>query len=91
MTTLQVTVPDELLELLGSREAAEEHVRRATVLDLVKRQTISQGRAAELLGMSPAALRDLMAEADVATIAVTEDELDEGHKNLKRALGRQPS
>ena len=74
-----------------SREAAEERVRRAAVLDLLKRQIISQGKAAELLGMSPVAFRDLMAEADVATIALTADELDEGHENLKRALGKPPS
>lgn len=86
MTTLSVSVPDELLELLGSEEAVKEHLRRAAVLDLVRRQTISQGRGAELLGMSSWEFRDLLAETDVPVVDLTEPELKEGHKNLKEAL-----
>jgi predicted HTH domain antitoxin len=86
MTTLQVSIPDELLELLGSREAASEHLRRAAVLELVKRQTISQGKGAELLGVSLWEFRDIMAEADVPVVDLSADELDEGHRNLGEAL-----
>jgi len=87
MTTLEVPVPDELVELLGSEEAAKEHLRRAAVLDVVKRQVISQGRGAELLGMSLWEFRELMAEADVPVVDLTEAELKEGHRNLEDALG----
>jgi predicted HTH domain antitoxin len=87
MTTLSVPVPDKLLVLLGSEEAAREHLQRATVLDLVKRQAISQGRGAELLGMSLWEFRDLLAETDVPVVDLTEPELKKGHGNLKKALG----
>jgi predicted HTH domain antitoxin len=87
MTTLAVSVPDELLELLGSEEAAREHLRRAAVLDLVKRQAISQGRGSELLGMSLWEFRDLMAETDALAVDLAEPELKEGRGNLNDALG----
>lgn len=90
MTTLEVAVPDELLAFLGSKEAAQEHLRRAAVLDLVRRQVISQGRAAELLGMSVWDFRDLMAEADVPVVHLADTELAEGHQNLKDALRGKP-
>ncbi|MBM4033537.1 MAG: UPF0175 family protein [Planctomycetes bacterium] len=86
MTRLEVPVPDELVQLLGSAEAAREHLRRAAVLDLVKREVISQGRAAELLGMSPWDFRELMAESDIPVVSLSGAELDEGHQNLKDAL-----
>jgi predicted HTH domain antitoxin len=89
MTRLDVPVPDELVQFLGSEEAAREHLRRTAVLDLVKRQVISQGRGAELLGMSLWDFRGLMADADVPVISLAEGELDEGHQSLKRALNAE--
>ena len=87
MTTLDVPVPDELVRLLGSEEAAREHLRLAAVLHLVKRQVISQGRGAEFLGMSPWEFRDLVASTDVPVVDLDEAEIDEGHRTLKDALG----
>ena len=75
MPTLKVAVPDELLTLMGSREATREHLRRSAILDLVKRHTISQGRGAELLDMSLWAFRALMADADVPVVDLTEAEV----------------
>ena len=54
---------------------------------LVKRQAISQTRGAELLGMSLWDFRDLMAEADVPVVDLADAELEEGHQNLRDALG----
>lgn len=85
MTTIQVSVPDELLELLGSLEDARKHLTRTAVLDLVKRQVISQGRGAELLAMSLWEFGELMADADVPMVDLTAAELTEGHQNLKAA------
>ena len=90
MTTLSVPVPDELVTLLGSEEAAREHLRRAAVLDLVKRHAISQGRGAELLGMSLWDFHDLMAEADVPVVDLDDAELAKGHATLKDALDGTP-
>jgi len=87
MTTLAVPVPDELVTYLGSEDAAKEHLRRAAVLDLVRRQVISQGRGAELLGMSLWDFHELLAEADVPMVDLAEADLAEGHRNLRTALG----
>jgi len=89
MTTLLVPVLDELLDLLGSEAAATEHLRRAAVLDLVKRQAISEGRGAELLGIGIWEFREIMAEADVPVVDLAEGELREGHRNLRKALGSE--
>ena len=86
MTTLKVPVPDELLELLGSREAARQHLRRSAVLDLVRRRAISQGRGAELLGMSRWEFHELLAHEDVPMADLTDVELQEGRRNLTTAL-----
>jgi predicted HTH domain antitoxin len=86
MTSLTVLIPDELVALLGSEDAARRHLRRAAVLDLVKRHAISQGRGAELLEMSLWEFHELMAETDVPVVDLTEPELKEGQGNLQKAL-----
>ena len=86
MTTLDVTVPDELVEVLGSPEDARRHLTRTAVLDLVKRQAISLGKGAEVLGMSLWEFHELMSENDVPMVDLTELELKEGHSHLKQAL-----
>jgi len=87
MTTLQISIPDDLLAVLGSEDQARAHLTRTAVLGLVKRQVISQGRGAELLAVSLREFQDLMAESDVPVVDVSEEELREGHRNLKEALG----
>lgn len=82
MTVVTVQVSDELMAYLGSEVAAKEHLRRAAVLELVKRQVISQGRGAELLEISLWDLRQLMAEGGTPAVDLTEPELAEGHGNL---------
>jgi len=89
MTSLTILIPDELVDLLGSEDAACRHLRRAAVLDLVKRHAISQGRAAELLEMSLWEFQELMAETDVPVVDLTEPELKEGQGSLQKALRNQ--
>lgn len=86
-TTLHISVPDELLTVLGSKEKAESHLTRTAVLDLVKRQIISQGKGAELLQMSRSEFYEVMAESDIPMVDLSRAELVEGHQILKEALG----
>ena len=44
--TLAVEVPDELLRLLGSPEAAAVKAREALVMELLRESALSQGQAA---------------------------------------------
>ena len=86
MTTLDVAVPDELVEVLGSTEEAKRHLTRTAVLDLVRRQAMSQGKGAEILDMSLWEFLELMSDNDVPMVDLTELELKEGHSHLKQAL-----
>jgi len=76
-------VPEEDLKdkevLMKAREGA--------VMELLRKGKVSQGRAAELLGINRHDLVDLMAKYDIPVFEATSEELKEGLKNLKSALG----
>lgn len=81
-TTLPLELPDELVALVASPEAAAARARQMLVLDLLRQARISQGKAAALLGLTrhdvlrlmgehqirsgPASFEELRAEVDVA-------------------------
>ena len=52
MKIIEIPVPEEIIDLLGSEDAARQGAREAFVFDLVRRGKISKGKAAELLGIS---------------------------------------
>ena len=52
MKIIEIAVPEEIIELLGSEDAAKQEAHEAFILDLVRRGRISKGKAAELLGIS---------------------------------------
>ena len=56
-----MNVPDELINLVGSPELTAARAREALVLDLLREAEISQGKAAELLGINRYPMLDLMA------------------------------
>jgi predicted HTH domain antitoxin len=76
-------VPEEDLKdkqvLMRAKEGA--------VMELLRKAKISQGRAAELLGISRHDIVDLMGKYDIPVFDATSEELKEGVKNLKSALG----
>lgn len=49
---LKIKVPNELVELLGSKEEAEKEITQSAVIEWFREGRISSGKAAELLGMS---------------------------------------
>jgi len=63
--------------------------REGAVMELLRKGKISQGKAAELLGINRHDIGDLMARYDIPVFAATSEELKEGLKNLKSALGRK--
>ncbi len=76
-------VPEEYLKdkevLMKAKEGA--------VMELLRKGKISQGRASELLDVNRHDLVDLMAKYDLPVLEATSEELREGLKNLKSALG----
>lgn len=75
-----VELPDEGLqdpEVLGKGKTA-------IVLELLRKGTISQGRAAELLEVDRHTLFDLMAQANIPGIAMADEKL---RQELSKPLG----
>lgn len=75
MAQITIDLPSELIESLGSVEEAGTRAKQALVLDLLRRAEISQGRAAELLGLSRWDILDLMAEFEIPSGPQSADEL----------------
>lgn len=73
--TLTIDVPDELLILLGSAEAAAAKAREALVMALLRESAISQGQAARLLGLTRWDVLDLMARYAVPSGPETAEEM----------------
>ena len=72
----EVDLPEEVVKWLGWQDAeVPSRISEALVMDLLRRHVISQGKAAELLGMTRHDLFALMTEYRVAVIDLTEEEL----------------
>lgn len=85
MTTQIVTVDlaEELIELLGSPDVAASRMRESVVMDLLRRAEITQGQAAQLLGITRWNLLDLMVPYQIPSGPETPEEL---YKDLDAAI-----
>jgi predicted HTH domain antitoxin len=86
MLTLTLEVPDELVALFDSPEAAAACAKQALVLDLLREARISQGRAARLLGITRYDVLDLMAQYEIRSGPETAEELREEVEHIQRLL-----
>ena len=82
--TLRVEVPDELVAMLGTPEVAAVRAREALVLDLLRQARVSQGKAAELLGISRWDLLELMVEHRVESGPETAEEMTQEIEDMRR-------
>lgn len=80
--TLTLDLPEELIALLGSPEAAAHRAKEALVLDLLREARISQGKAAQLLGISRWASLDLMAQHQIPSGPETAEEMRREIENM---------
>jgi predicted HTH domain antitoxin len=71
---LDVELPDELFAQLR-KEEIETKVREALVMELLREHRLSQGKAAEILGISRHELFDLMTNHRVSVIDLDTVEL----------------
>ncbi len=90
MTTFTIDVPDEIVDLIGSPEEAATKVRETLVMDLLRAGELSQGRAAEILGVNRWDFMDLMVrfkiESGPATAEEMRQELDNARHLIRRTL-----
>ena len=86
--TLTVELPEELVDLLGTPEAAAAKAREALVIELLRDATISQGQAAHLLGVTRWDLLDLMSRYGVPSGPETAEEMRREIEDARRVVPR---
>lgn len=88
MRSLTVELPQELVELLGSPEAAAAKARETLVIALLREGRLSHGQAAEVLGLSRWDLHDLTAAQGVPSGPKTAEEMRSEIEQARRLLAR---
>jgi len=72
-----IRLPAEVVGGFGWNDAEVPHrVREALVMDLLRRDRLSEAEAARMLALTRVELLDLMARYDVAAVRMTDAELD---------------
>ena len=72
---VQLELPDEVVKHLRDEEI-ETKVKEAFVMELLREHHVSQGKAAELLGIDRHMLFDLMSKYRIPVIDLTPEELE---------------
>lgn len=85
--TIELELPEDLVTILGSPEAAASKAKEALVLELLREARVSQGQAAQLLGLTRWDIVDLMARHQIPSGPETADEMRQEIESLRR-LGR---
>ena len=85
---IEVELPEEILSCFESLKEAEDKAKQGVILDLLRERKVSQGKAAELLGISRWELFDLIAKYNIPSFELSSEELEEGLRNLNETPGR---
>jgi predicted HTH domain antitoxin len=83
MKIIDIAVPEEIIDLPGSEDAARKGAHEAFVFDLVRRGTISKGKAAELLGISLWELPELIAQYQIPWFSYSPEDLEKDLETLR--------
>jgi predicted HTH domain antitoxin len=81
---LAIELPEELIELLGSPEAAAAKAKEALVLELLREARLSQGQAARLLRLTRWEILDLMAPHEIPSGPETAEEMRQEIEVMRR-------
>jgi DNA-binding NtrC family response regulator len=73
---VQLEVPDEVATHLRDKDLAAK-AKEAFMMELLREHAISQGKAAELLGIGRHTLLDVMAQYQVPVVDMTPEELEQ--------------
>jgi predicted HTH domain antitoxin len=84
MQSVTIELPEEIVSLLGKDEPASDAARKAIVLGLLREAKISQGKAAELLGISRWEMMDLIVEHQIPTGPQTVEEIELELETIQR-------
>ena len=84
--TITLEIPETILSSLDSREDIAARAWKALVLDLLRDARISQGRAAELLGVTRYDILDLMAQYRILSGPLTPEEARRDVEAARRGM-----
>ncbi len=84
MATINIELPDEMIQFVMPKNKEEQLIRNAMMLyPYVLKKKISHGRAAEILGIHKLDLIDLYGQMGFCYFDQTKDELDEELQTFK--------
>jgi len=78
--TFEVDLPPALLDSFESPEAVSRQAKEAFVIELLRQEKLSQGKAAEILQLDRWQLMDLLRTHEVPAAALSAAELQEERK-----------
>ena len=84
LQSLTIELPEEKISLLGADQPASEAARKAIVLGLLREAKISQGKAAELLGISKWDMGELLDAYEIYSGPETPEEIAEEIEAARR-------
>jgi predicted HTH domain antitoxin len=85
---VQLEVPDEVATHLRDQDRAAK-ANEAFMMELLREHAISQGKAAELLGIGRHTLLDVMAQYQVPVVDMTPEELEQALQRADALLREQ--
>ncbi len=89
MINVQIDVPEALLPYVQPKDEQEELLRNAMMIyPFIKNETISYGRAAEILGVHKLDLIELYGRLGVPYFNQTKEELEEELRTIKAVMMR---
>jgi len=83
MRIIEIVIPDEIIDLLGSEKEAKKEAKEAFVLDLVRRGKVSKGKAAELIGINLWDLPEFLAKYRIPWFDYSKEDLQKDLDALK--------
>lgn len=88
---LTLELPEEIIALFGSHSATASKARELLVIDMVREGHISQGKAAELLGIDRAEMMDLAARYEISSGGESAEELLRQIEEIEASINESSS
>ena len=90
MINIQIEIPEALLPFVRPRGEQEQLLRNAMIIfPFIQNETISYGRAAEILNLKKIDLIQLYGSLGFPYFNQTKEELEEDLRNIKLVMGQK--
>lgn len=89
ITTVEITLPEDLLSLGLDKDEIQEEVEKWLVLSLFRKGRISSGKAGSLLGIGRRGFLDLLDREGIAYLDYSVEELEEEFRAVRELRADQ--